>query len=311
MTVPSALSITGRISIAMAGLLAAAICSFLLLGELSKTGDRHADYQISQVEPAKPKQASGIATSQAVHSTFPVLIGRVNDYAAMLDTSQKAAMETRLAEFEAISSDQVVVATLVTLGGNNLEDYANRLFRHWQLGQAEENNGVLLLIVRDDRKMRIEVGYGLEGTLTDALSRIIIDQVIVPKFRAGAFGSGIVEGTDMILRVLSGDVAELEARKQRDMERSVNNGDMEFWVFFLVWGILFFGPIAFAILAPVFGKKLGKGRYRWLGMEISTSGNSRQGSSGSHGGGWSGGSSGGGFSGGGGSSGGGGASGGW
>ena len=89
----------------------------------------------------------------------------------MLNASQKAELEKRLADFETISSDQVVVATLVTLGSNNLEDYANRLFRHWQLGQAQENNGVLLLIVRDDRKIRIEVGYGLEGTLTDALSQ--------------------------------------------------------------------------------------------------------------------------------------------
>ena len=307
--VPSVLSLSNRISVAVASLLAAAICSWLLFAELPNAGGSEAGEKVSIVELAAPKKASGISAPVS-SSAFPELIGRVNDHAAMLNASQKAELEERLAEFERKSSDQLVVATLVTLGSQNLEDYANRLFRHWQLGQAQENNGVLLLIVRDDRKIRIEVGYGLEGTLTDALSKVIIDQVIVPSFKAGEFGNGIVEGADMILRVLSGDVAELEARKQRDLDRSKNVVDVGFWIFFLVWGILFFGPITFAILAPIFGKKLGKGRYRWLGIDVSI-GSGTRGSSGSYGGGWSGGSSGGGFSGGGGSSGGGGASGGW
>ena len=99
-----------------------------------------------------------------------------------------------LEAFEQRSSDQVVVATIVTLGGENLEDYANRLFREWQLGQKGINNGVLFLIAKDDRKIRIEVGYGLEGTLTDALSKTIIETVIVPRFRAGAFGPVLSRG---------------------------------------------------------------------------------------------------------------------
>lgn len=283
-----------------------------------RVSSRHSDFGSFTVTAEKEKvdPSRSAAKAQAdgtTNSDFPKLSGRVVDIASMLSKAEKLSLENKLAAFETTSSDQVVVATLVSLNGNNLEDYANRLFRHWQLGQVEENNGVLLLVFKNDRKIRIEVGYGLEGTLTDALSKIIIDQVIVPNFRKGDFGSGIVEGADMIINVLSGDLAELEARKKRNPASQPNDFDWEVLIFFFIWGILFFGPLGFSILAPIFGKKLSKHRYRWLGMEIDTrpgrgGGSSSGGLGGSS---WSSGSSGGGFSGGGGSSGGGGASGGW
>jgi len=241
-------------------------------------------------------------------NAFPKLTGRVVDGANLLDPATKQAMIRKLAEFEKQSSDQVVVATIKSLQGNSLEEYANGLFRLWQLGQAEENNGVLLLVAKEDRKIRIEVGYGLEGTLTDALSKLIIDSVIVPQFRNGDFAAGISQGGDQIIAVLSGDAAELTARQKRNVER--RNSPQTDWpgiVFMTIFFTLFFGTFGFAILAPIFGKKLGPGRYKWLGIEIKP-GSGRSGSGGS---GWSGGSSGGGFSGGGGSSGGGGASGSW
>ena len=243
------------------------------------------------------------------NKTYPALSGRVVDAAGLLNANEKALLESRLAAFEERSSDQVVVATIATLDGENLEDYANQLFRYWQLGQANENNGVLLLVARDERKLRIEVGYGLEGTLTDAISKTIIDLVIVPKFRAGEFGAGIVEGAGMIEKVLSGDMAELEARKSRN-PTSNDGSELEFWIFMSLWAALFLGPMLFAILAPYFGTKIGKRKYRWLGIETSYGSSSGGGhySGSSSSGGWSGG---GGFSGGGGSWGGGGASGGW
>jgi len=263
---------------------------------------------VSSVSPVSIAAVSGEVITANTASTgspsFPQLTGRVVDQAGLLDISQRSSLTARLAEFEGRSSDQVVVATIPSLGGENLEDYANRLFRHWQLGQADEDNGVLLLIARDDRKIRIEVGYGLEGILTDAISKTIIDLVIVPQFRAGNFGAGIVQGTDLIVQVLSGDTAELEARKNRNTS-SDDFGWPQF-LFVALWFTLFFGSIGFSILAPIYGKKLGKGRYKWLGIEV-TMGSS----SGSTSSGWSSGSSSGGFSGGGGSSGGGGASGGW
>ncbi len=283
---------------------------FLIVAALfvAQTGLRvlQNDNVVSTARPPVAAQSAG-----ATVLAFPVLSGRVVDNAGLLSPAEKQELENSLAAFEAKSSDQVVVATLASLNGENLEDYANRLFRHWQLGQAGENNGVLFLIARDDRKLRIEVGYGLEGTLTDGLSKIIISQIVVPQFKEGNFGGGILEGSKMILKVLSGDSAELEARKNHNPDTVPV--DWEFWLFILIWGVIFFGPLGFALLAPVYGEKIGKGRYRWLGIETSTSSGSSRGSSGGYGGGssWSGGSSGGGFSGGGGSSGGGGASGGW
>src|SRR6476620_7658815 len=154
----------------------------------------------------------------AAAAELPALTGRVVDAAGMIDPATKAALERTLADFEKTSSDQIVIATIPSLDGEPLEDYANRLFRTWKLGQAGENNGILLLVARDDRKMRIEVGYGLEGTLTDLHSRLIIENTMVPAFRAGDFSGGISRAVDDIIMVLEGNAAELEARGARNQQ---------------------------------------------------------------------------------------------
>lgn len=251
----------------------------------------------------------------AFAQSLPALTGRVVDNAGMIDAAAEAALVDRLAAFEAKSSDQIVVATIPDLGGEAIEPYANRLFRHWRLGQAGEDNGVLLLVSRDDRRMRIEVGYGLEGTLTDLHSRLILENTLTPAFRAGDFAGGIAAAVDDIVMVLEGNGDELEARAERN--RGVDTFDD--WVetiIIVVWLSIFGGAFLFAILAPIFGRRLGPGRYRWLGVTIDYASSSGGGSSGGNwssgggsGGSWS--SGGGGFSGGGGSSGGGGASGSW
>jgi uncharacterized protein len=248
----------------------------------------------------------------AFAQSLPALTGRVVDNAGMIDAATEAAITGKLADFEAKSSDQIVVATIPDLGGEAIEPYANRLFRQWRLGQAGENNGILLLVSRDDRRMRIEVGYGLEGTLTDLHSKLIIENTLTPAFRAGDFSGGISAAVDDIIMVLEGNGEELEARAER------NRADESFddWIetiIILIWISIFAGAFLFAVLAPVFGRKLGPGRYRWLGVTIEYGGSGGSSSGGgwssSSGGGWS--SGGGGFSGGGGSSGGGGASGSW
>lgn len=246
----------------------------------------------------------------ALAQSLPALTSRVVDNAGMIDPADESALAATLEAFEQKSSDQIVVATIESLGGEAIEPYANRLFRQWGLGQAGENNGVLLLVARDDRRMRIEVGYGLEGTLTDLHSRLIIENTMVPAFRAGDFSGGITRAVDDIIMVLEGNAAELEARAERNQAQ--DDGMPWFVVLFiLVWCVLFFGAFAFAFLAPVFGRKIGAKRYKWLGMEFDYTQSSRSSSGRSSGGGWSSSSGGGGFSGGGGSSGGGGASGSW
>ena len=140
----------------------------------------------------------------AAAAELPALTGRVVDAAGMIDPATKAALERTLADFEKTSSDQIVVATIPSLDGEEIEPYATRLFRLWKLGRAKENNGVLLLVALNDRKMRIEVGYGLEGTLTNLHCKRIIEHDMVPAFRAGDFSGGISKAVDDMVMVLEG-----------------------------------------------------------------------------------------------------------
>jgi uncharacterized protein len=146
---------------------------------------------------------------------FPALNGRVVDDAGILDGETRAALTQKLAEFEAKTTDQFVVVTLKSLQGTSIEDFGVELGRHWQIGQRDKNNGVLLIVAPNERRVRIEVGYGLEGALTDAVSRLIIENGIAPRFRAGDFAGGITRGVDDIISVLSGDAEEWQARAAR------------------------------------------------------------------------------------------------
>ena len=251
----------------------------------------------------------------AAQGSLPALTGRVVDNAGVIDAATETSLTAKLAAFEARSSDQIVVATIRSLGGEAIEPFANRLFRAWGLGQAGEDNGILLLVAVDDRKMRIEVGYGLEGTLTDLHSKLIIENTMVPAFRAGDFSGGIDRAVDDIVLVLEGNAAELEARYERNQPDAFDFIDWPMAIFVALWVTIFFGSIFLSIGARIWGRRIAPGRYRWLGMDVNygSSGRSSSGSgwsSGSSGSSWSSGSSGG-FSGGGGSSGGGGASGSW
>jgi uncharacterized protein len=113
---------------------------------------------------------------------LPALTGRVVDDAHILSAVKRADLEGKLADLEAKSGIQLVVATVPSLGGQAIEPYANALFRAWKLGEAKKNNGVLFLVAPNERRMRIEVGYGLEGTLTDATSKLIIANAVAPLF---------------------------------------------------------------------------------------------------------------------------------
>jgi len=137
--------------------------------------------------------------------SFPVLTGRVVDMAGILSPAFEAELGARLAAHEKATTDQVVVVTLKTLGGYDIADYGYQLGRHWGIGQKGKNNGVLLIVAPAERKLRIEVGYGLEGTLTDAISRDIIERRIKPAFRQQQYEQGIRDGVEAILATLGGE----------------------------------------------------------------------------------------------------------
>ncbi|ESZ74436.1 membrane protein [Mesorhizobium sp. L103C105A0] len=137
----------------------------------------------------------------ALAAELPALTGRVVDNAGIIDAATEAALTQRLADFETKGSDQIVVATVPSLDGEEIEPYATRLFNAWKLGQKAKNNGVLLLVAVNDRKMRIEVGYGLEATLTNQHATRIIEGM-VPAFRAGDFSGGISKAVDDMIMVI-------------------------------------------------------------------------------------------------------------
>ncbi len=248
---------------------------------------------------------------------FPQLTGRVVDNANLLDAGARAALTQSLADFETRTTDQLVVVTLPSLQGTSIEDYGYQLGRRWQIGQKDKNNGVLLIVAPNERKVRIEVGYGLEGTLTDAIANVIIQNSILPRFKAGDFPGGIKRGAEDIIQVLSGDAEEFKhraagnARGNADSLLDVLAGPaFPFVLFFAL--IIIFGVLntihAILVALGLAERRPKKGFWHWV---ASSSSGSYSGGSYSGGSSWSSGSSGGGFSGGGGSFGGGGSSGSW
>ncbi|MGQ0444939.1 MAG: TPM domain-containing protein [Beijerinckiaceae bacterium] len=236
----------------------------------------------------------------ALAYAFPPLNGRVVDSANIIPPAESAGISPKLASLEAKSGIQLVVATVKSLDGEDIAPYANALFRAWKLGTKQSNNGVLLLVAPNERKARIEVGYGLEGTLTDALAKIIVTNAMAPRFKAGDFGGGIERGVDDIITVLTTDSSEWEKRPELRIVRQDTTLDaLGPWIALGLFVFIFF------MLTPP--RQRGNLLSFLLGTLMSSGrgGGYRGGS-----GGWDSGA-GGGFSGGGGSSGGGGASGSW
>ncbi len=135
----------------------------------------------------------------------PFLTGRVNDLADMLSSGVETRLDERLERLEATEGSQIAVLTIPSLEGEAIEAFSLRVAETWQLGREGADDGVLLLIARDDRKMRIEVGYGLEGAITDAYSRRILDEVLRPRFRAGDFDGGVERAVEVLAGLVEGD----------------------------------------------------------------------------------------------------------
>jgi uncharacterized protein len=249
--------------------------------------------------------------SAAAHAQpkFPELTGRIVDDAQLIKPEDRTAIEAELAALEQKSTDQLVVVTLPSLQGYEIEDFGYQLGRKWGIGQAGRNNGVLLIVAPNERRVRIEVGRGLEPILTDLLSKLIIENTILPAFRRGDFSGGIRAGVRDIKDVLLGDA---EAVKERAKGGRAPPGPdytslvlIAFWIAVLVFVV--YAHMRQARQMPRTARH--PGVWRRGGPVVVPGG--WGGGSGGWGGGWSGGGGGGGWSGGGGDFGGGGGSGSW
>ncbi|HYE27700.1 MAG TPA: TPM domain-containing protein [Allosphingosinicella sp.] len=253
-----------------------------------------------------------LAAAPAAAQTFPALTGRVVDAANIIPDADEAALTGRLSALQQASSRQLVVATVPDLQGYPIEDYGYQLGRHWGIGQKGANNGIILLVAPNERKVRIEVGYGLEPIMTDALSSQIIADQILPAFKKGDFPGGINAGADAIIAQLQAPPEQAEQKALEAQQASSRGMDEE--AIGNLLPLAFWGIVFVFVIIPMIARGGRRGRrYRRRGVWVwgpGLGGGWGGGSSG--GGGWgSGGGGFGGFSGGGGSFGGGGASGGW
>ena len=174
-------------------------------------------------------------TAPALALDFPDLTGRVVDDAGILDSPTRRELTQKLADLEAKSTDQLVVVTLPNLQGYEIEEFGYQLGRAWGIGEKGRNNGVLLIVAQAERKVRIEVGYGLEGALTDALAANIINTVILPQFKLGRFEDGIEQGSTAIMAALKGEYQPRAARPS-----GANRGGALFWFMLIFVGMMFF-----------------------------------------------------------------------
>lgn len=221
-----------------------------------------------------------LASTAHAGPNFPALTGRVVDTANVIDASHQQQLEAELTQFEADTQHQLVVVTLTGLQGYAIEDLGYQLGRHWAIGRKGKDDGVLLIVAPNERKVRIEVGYGLEGELTDAMASSIIQGIILPEFKAGNLQGGITDGTHAIITTLGGKAYALP----HPAGTPSGDGHIPGWL-----------VILFILFCLFIRLRFGVGIL----------------AAGSYGSGWSSGGGGGGFSGGGGSFGGGGSSGSW
>jgi len=196
-----------------------------------------------------------LAAASAGALEVPPLRGRVNDYANMIPAGAESRIDAVAAQLESSDSTQIVVLTVPSLEGEDLEDFSIRVAETWGIGQEENDNGVLLLVAQSERRIRIEVGYGLEGVFTDLQAGRIIDNEISPYFKAGQFGEGLVRGTEAIADTVRGEyeAGEQTAAKPRISSRA---GLVPFFILFMIISVIgsrkrIIGGIAGALLFPL------------------------------------------------------------
>ncbi|MBC7576641.1 MAG: TPM domain-containing protein [Tardiphaga sp.] len=181
----------------------------------------------------------------------PALSGRVVDQTMTLSQAQQGALEGTLREFEARKGSQVAVLIVPTTAPESIEQFSIRVAEAWKIGRKKIDDGAILVVAKNDRKLRIEVGYGLEGALTDVTSRRIIDEVITPKFRAGDFAGGISDGIDRILKVIDGELLPAVASSPPQGANFLDQ--IEQFAPFLLFGVIILGGIFRTLFGRLFG----------------------------------------------------------
>ena len=255
------------------------------------------------------------STAHAAALTFPTLSGRVVDDAHVLPPATVAALEDKLKGLQDQTSRQLVVVTLPSLQGDDIADYGYQLGRKWGIGQKGTNNGAVFIIVPSEHKVRIEVGYGMEGILTDALTSVILQTQVLPAFKAGDIPGGVTAGTDAIIQQMSADPSTAEqkaadaAAQQAQLQQQTYSHHRSHSPISGIFSIIFFAFVMISIFGRMGRRGGGGGLWPLLFLGGLMGGGGRDDDWGGGGGGFGGG--GGGFSGGGGSFGGGGSSGSW
>ena len=188
----------------------------------------------------------------------PPLQGRVNDNAAMLSRATERHLDRLLQDLETSDATQIVVLTIDSLEGDSLEDFSIRVAEQWKIGQRGLDNGAILLVARAERKLRIEVGYGLEGRLTDLTAGRIIRNIIVPQFKAGRIDQGIIDGVAAMIGVVRGEFSAGEASPNKHPGRRSGNGLFGLMVALFILNVLgrlrrSLGALAGAVIVPIIG----------------------------------------------------------
>lgn len=195
----------------------------------------------------------------------PALTGRVVDQTGTLSSTEQADLSRTLADFEKRKGSQIAVLIVPTTQPENIEQFSIRVAEAWKIGRSKVDDGAILLVAKNDRKLRIEVGYGLEGALTDATTKRIIDEIIAPRFKSGDFAGGITAGAERMMKIIDGEPLPAPAAKSEWRGDSDVFEQMFEYAPFLLFGAVFFGSILRAILGRLLGS-LAFGSLITLGM---------------------------------------------
>src|ERR1700737_2881487 len=191
------------------------------------------------------------AFAAAAEVAVPPLTGRVVDQTRTLSSSDVASLDQTLKNFEARKGSQVAVLIVPTTAPETIEQFSIRVAEAWKVGRKKIDDGAILVVAKDDRKLRIEVGYGLGGGLNDVTAKRIIDEVITPKFRSGDFAGGISAGVDRIIRVIDGE--KLPAPEPRQGQSSSMLSHVDLLNPFTIFGLFIVGAMLRATLGRLIG----------------------------------------------------------